>query len=158
MSSSVRPPSLLALPSYLASQSARYGIRHLETVLEQHDLLLGHHAILAALNDFGALSQRELTERLGVDKSHLVGRIDRLEAIGLIARTVDPADRRRHQVNLTGSGRRLVEQLQIAAHESQQHFLRVLTADERTTLEALLRRVLDANDEAAQMARVIKAG
>jgi DNA-binding MarR family transcriptional regulator len=146
MSEPERPPSLLALPSYLAAQVARHGTRQLEAALDRHGLLLGHHAILATLGDFGAVSQRDIAQRLRVDKSHLSARIDQLESAGLVTRTPDPQDRRRHRVVLSKAGHTLLDQLRTAARASQQPLLEPLTPAERRTLETLLRRVLDAND------------
>ena len=143
-----RPPSLLALPSYLASQVSRFGRRHLELVLAEHDLVLIHHGILAALADFGPQSQQQLADSLDFDKSHLVARVDHLAGRGLITRAQDPADRRRNQVALTPAGRKLVDQLRPVAQDSQHSFLEPLTQAERETLITLLRRVLDANDAA----------
>ncbi|GII81170.1 MarR family transcriptional regulator [Sphaerisporangium rufum] len=150
MPGSPRPPSLLALHSYLASQVAKYGTRHLEATLERHGLLLGHHAILTALDDFGPASQRELAGYLRIDKSHLSVRIDHLEAAGLVTRTPDPQDRRRHRVVLGEAGRVLLDRLHAAARVSQRPLLDPLTDAERLTLETLLRRVLDANDQAGE--------
>ncbi|MGH4014095.1 MAG: MarR family winged helix-turn-helix transcriptional regulator [Pseudonocardiaceae bacterium] len=146
--STVRPPSLLALPSYLTSQVAKFGYHYLANCLREHDLLLGHHAVLTALDDFGPLSQQRLANCLNFDKSHLVGRIDHLEQRGLVARMKDPADRRRHQVTVTPEGQALLAELRPVAEMSQQQFLDTLTDSERETLMTLLRRVLDANDAA----------
>jgi DNA-binding MarR family transcriptional regulator len=145
-----RPPSLLALPSYLTSQVSKYGRRRLEEVLRDHGLLLGHHAVLAALDDFGPTSQQHLADALDFDKSHLVVRIDHLEDRGLVTRTQDPDDRRRHQVALTPAGRALLDELRPIAAHSQKGFLDALTAAEQKTLISLLRRVLSANDAARQ--------
>ncbi len=148
MAAAPRPPSLLALPSYLASQVSRFGRRQLELVLGEHDLVLIHHAILASLADFGPRSQQQLADSLDFDKSHLVGRVDHLAERGLIIRTQDPADRRRNQVALTAAGLELIDQLQPMAEESQEGFLQPLSEAERETLIKLLRRVLIANDAA----------
>jgi MarR family transcriptional regulator, lower aerobic nicotinate degradation pathway regulator len=148
MTDALRPPSLLALPSYLASQLSKYGRRRLEQALADHDLVLIHHGILAALRDFGPSSQQQLADALDFDKSHLVPRIDQLERRGLVTRTQDPADRRRNQVALTPAGRKLVDQLRPAAEESQRGFLDALSAQEQRTLVSLLRRALEANDAA----------
>ncbi len=101
---SPRPPSLLAQPSYLASQVSKYGRRRLEVALGEHGLLLGHEAVLSALDDFGPLSQQQLADSLDFDKSHLVSRIDDLAGRGLVTRTQDPDDRRRNKVTLTAAG------------------------------------------------------
>jgi MarR family transcriptional regulator, lower aerobic nicotinate degradation pathway regulator len=143
-----RPPSLLAQPSYLASQVSKYGRRRLEAALAEHDLALIDHAVLSALHDFGALSQQQLADSLDFNKSHLVGRIDRLEERRLVTRTQDSADRRRNLVELTRSGRGLLERLQSVALRSQEGFLDTLSPREQKTLVSLLRRVLAANDAA----------
>jgi DNA-binding MarR family transcriptional regulator len=141
-----RPPSLLAQPSYLASQVSKFGRRHLEAALAKRELALGHFAVLSALDDFGSLAQQQLAEALDLDKSNLVGWIDDLEERGIVARTKDPSDRRRNQVALTAGGRKLMSELQPAARASQQGFLDVLSASEQRTLISLLGRVLAAND------------
>ncbi|RKN10245.1 MarR family transcriptional regulator [Streptomyces radicis] len=143
-----RPPSLLALPSYLTSQVARFGRRLLEDALDSRGLLPTHHAILTALEDFGPMSQQRLAAALDVDKSHLVGRVDRVERAGLAVRTRDPDDRRRHRVTLTPKGAALLAELRPIALASQERFLAPLDAAERETLNALLLRLLDAGDEA----------
>jgi DNA-binding MarR family transcriptional regulator len=146
MTSSRRPPSLLALPSYLASQLSKFGRRHLEAVLAEHDLVLIHHGILAALSDFGPQSQQQLADALDFNKSHLVARIDDLERGGLVTRSQDSADRRRNRIELTDAGRRLIDGLRPVAQESQRGFLNALSRAEQETLVSLLRRALDAND------------
>ncbi len=145
-----RPPSLLALPSYIAAQVSKYGRRRLEEVLREHGLLLGHLAILTALDDFGPMSQQQLADSLDFDKSHLVGRIDILEERDLVTRTQDPDDRRRHRVALTPAGRTLLNRLRPVAKQSQKGFLEALTPAEQRTLISLLRRVLSANDAVRQ--------
>ncbi|MQA62773.1 MAG: MarR family transcriptional regulator [Actinophytocola sp.] len=141
-----RPPSLLAQPSYLASQVSKFGRRHLEAALEERGLRLGHQAVLSALDDFGPLSQQQLADALDLDKSHLVGRLDELQHRGLVTRSQDPADRRRNKVALTPEGQALASELRPVAIESQKGFLDTLTAAEQKTLTSLLRRVLAAND------------
>ena len=148
MTAPMRPPSLLDLPSYLASQLSKFGRRQLEVALAGDDLALIHHGILAALNDFGPLSQQQLADALDFDKSHLVARIDDLESRGLVTRTQDPADRRRNQVALTPPGQTLLDRLRTVARKSQQGFLEALSPSERKTLISLLRRALEANDAA----------
>src|ERR687896_887656 len=96
----IRPPSLLALPSYLAGNVARIGHRRLIEALAERELRLAHYAVLAALSDFGALAQHELADRLDLNRSHLVGYVDHVEQRGLVRRDRDPDDRRRIRVTL----------------------------------------------------------
>jgi DNA-binding MarR family transcriptional regulator len=138
----LRPPTLLALPTYLASHVGYLGRRHLVAVLTQHDLRLQHFAVLMALADFGSLAQHELAERLGLNRSHLVGYLDEIEDRGLVARTRDAADRRRQHVALTEAGTALVADLVPVVERANDELLAPLSADERRTLVELLRRVL----------------
>ncbi|MFJ6567698.1 MarR family winged helix-turn-helix transcriptional regulator [Streptomyces sp. NPDC091292] len=142
----LRPPSLLALPSYLVSHVARIGHDVLISAVAEHDLRLPHFAALTALADFGPLPQHVLADRLGLNRSHLVGYLDLVEERGLVRRTRDPADRRRQLVALTPEGERLQRQLLDVAERSQEGFLGELTSLERSTLIELLRRVLVADD------------
>jgi MarR family transcriptional regulator, lower aerobic nicotinate degradation pathway regulator len=148
MAAPARPPSLLALPSYLLSQLSKFGRRQLEIALAEHDLALIHHGVLAALADFGPRSQQDLADSLDFDKSHLVAHIDHLQRRGLVTRTQDPADRRRNQIALTPDGETLIGTLQPVSVESQQRFLQALAPADQKTLISLLRRALDANDVA----------
>src|SRR3954447_1381260 len=114
-----RPPTLLALPSYVAGNVARIGHRLLFEALTEHDLRLVHFAILTALSDFGPLAQHELADRLNVNRSHLVGYLDEIERRKLVRRDREPGDRRRQQVALTPAGRKLLGPLQDVARRSQ---------------------------------------
>jgi len=144
----MRPPTLLALPSYLAAHVARIGRRVLVEALAEHDLRLPHFAVLAGLSDLGPLAQHDLADRLGINRSHLVGYLDEIARRGLVGRERDSEDRRRQRVTLTEEGRVLVRRLQDIAQRSQEEFLHMLSPSERETLIALMRRVVTADDAA----------
>ncbi|GAA1018978.1 MULTISPECIES: MarR family winged helix-turn-helix transcriptional regulator [Amycolatopsis] len=144
----LRPPTLLALPSYLAGHVARIGRRELAGALEKRGLRLPHFAVLAGLSDFGPLAQHALADRLGLNRSHLVGYLDELERRDLVGRERDPDDRRRQRVTLTEAGKALTGELKREAGRSQDVLLAELSAKERETLISLLRRVVVADDRA----------
>ena len=143
-----RPPSLLALPSYLAGHAARIGHDALAEAVGSNGLRLPHFAALTALSDFGPLPQHVLADRLGFQRSHLGGYLDLIEERGLVRRTRDRADRRRQLVELTDEGVALQRRLWRVAEESQDSFLGCFTQAERQTLTTLLRRLVDADDRA----------
>ncbi|AXG82964.1 MarR family transcriptional regulator [Streptomyces paludis] len=149
MDSTTRPPSLLALPTYLISHVARLGHDILIAAVADHGLRLPHFATLTALADFGPLPQHVLADRLGLNRSHLVGYLDTLEERGLSRRTRDPADRRRQLVELTPEGEELQHRLLALAERAQEALLHELSPAERTTLTTLLRKVLDTGDRGA---------
>lgn len=143
-----RPPTLLGLSSYLAGHVSRIGHRGLVEALSSHGLRLPHFAVLSALNDFGPLAQHDLSDHLGLNRSHLVGYLDDLEQAGFVSRTRDPADRRRQLVVLQPSGIDLFARLAGLAEESEAAELSMLTASDRRTLARLLKTIVIAHDRA----------
>ncbi len=141
-----RPPSLLALPSYLAGSMARIGHRHLAAALREHGLGLPHYAVLAALYDFGPLAAHELATRLRTDRSHISTYVETLAQRDWVARDQDPTDRRRSTLSLTGAGHALFTTLKDAALASQHTIMSGLTSNERHTLLALLTQVVARAD------------
>lgn len=136
------PPTLHALPSYLAGRvwkGARAGI---QAALADHELGTADHGVLTALHDLGPLSQQDIADRLDADKSHVMRLIDQLEQRGLVTRTPDPTDRRRHRIELTPPGRRLARNATPAALRAEDDYFQALSPAERRTLTDLLQRVL----------------
>ena len=54
-----------------------------------------------------AVSQRELSDVLVVDRSNITGLLDRMEKLGWVRRSDHPSDRRVYLVTLTAGGRKL---------------------------------------------------
>jgi DNA-binding MarR family transcriptional regulator len=143
-----RPPSLLALPSYLAARVAK-GLRsEIQRALAQHGLETPQHGVLVALDDFGVLAQQQLADRLETDKSHVLRLIDQLEGRGMLTRSPDPTDRRRHRVELTPTGRKVLGQATTAIGRAERDYLSALSDAERRSLTTLLQQVLDSHDQA----------
>ncbi|WP_437915613.1 MarR family transcriptional regulator [Sorangium sp. So ce302] len=57
-------------------------------------------------------SMRQFAERMGCDASNVTGLVDRLEAKGLVVRTVDQADRRVKRIARTPAGDAAVSRFQ----------------------------------------------
>lgn len=102
-------------------------------------------AVLAALDEFGAVSQVDLGRRLGLDRNRINGITTRLDDNAHIVRTVDPADRRRNTVTITASGKRYLEELQVATDAAQAELAANLSAAESDQLRALLAKLLEAH-------------
>ncbi len=144
---STRPPTLLALPaSYLADWIAKGARADIQRALAEHGLTTPEYGVLVALSDFGARSQQQLADGLGADKGHVVRLIDQLEERKLVIRAPEPGDRRRHRIELTVSGRALLQIVTPLTQEVERAHLTGLSAAERRTLVKLLRRVLETQD------------
>lgn len=83
--------------------------RALNQLLGELDLSLAQHEILVTIRRNPNLTQRELAERLHVIKSNATALLKKLEARGLVTRKTDNDDSRVNRLNLTRSGRSLVE-------------------------------------------------
>lgn len=86
--------------------------RDVEQVFARHGLHSGEFDVLAALRRSGSpytLIPSELSEALMMSRAGMTNRLDRLEAAGLVVRSLDPADRRSFRVALTEKGREVID-------------------------------------------------
>jgi len=116
---------------------------HRRTSEELLGMRLKAFLLLGYVRDRGAVSQQELETGLLMDANSVVLLLNETEAAGFSVRRRDPADRRRHMVELTASGRAAVERAENAREGIEDEVLSDLSPDERKTLRKLLRRVLE---------------
>ncbi|QAY58576.1 MarR family transcriptional regulator [Microbacterium protaetiae] len=137
------PARLSALTSWQAHKVSTLGAR----MTARHMPLTARSdfAVLAALEEFGPLSQAQLCRRLGIDRNDVSGIIGRLEADARVDRKPDPGDRRRNLVTLTPSGARYLDEIQHDADLAQDELLVGLDDQERRQLHALLAKTLAAH-------------
>ena len=141
-----RPPSRLTqLPSWLLSRAAAAGDRLVSAALAESGLRKHHFAALLALAEEGGSSQAGLGRRLGLDVSDVHAVVGELEERGWVARTRDPADRRRNVLRLTASGRRELARLDRRVRSAQEELLAPLSATARRQLSAALGTLLELN-------------
>jgi DNA-binding MarR family transcriptional regulator len=103
------------------------------------------HALLR-LRDDGPMSQQALGTALDIDASNLVALLNELEADSLISRRRDPEDRRRHVVEVSKRGMKVLDEVERAADEVENQFFYALDEDERVALRDLLARVARSTD------------
>ncbi len=143
------PPTLLdELPVALTEHVGYLGIvlgqrsqRLFEHTIASLELRPIHYDYLECLSDRRVLTQRDLARILEVDAARIVTITDDLEARGLVVREVDPRDRRRNLIRLTGPGGRLLTRARALATQVENQLLTPLTAGEGDDLRRLLRKV-----------------
>ena len=136
--------SLGLLPSLLgyALRRAQVAVfQNFTDVVGASELTPGQFGVLVVIDANPGLSQTQLGNALGIDRSTVVAVIDRLESRGLVARQPAPNDRRSHALHLSDSGKATLRRLteRVRAHERQ--IARDLSADDQARLVELLRRV-----------------
>jgi DNA-binding MarR family transcriptional regulator len=104
---------------------------------------------LSNLDDRGVPQQR-LAESLHMDENNLVLLLNGLEEAGSIARRRDPDDRRRHIVEITPKGKKVLERADRGMAKLEEDLLAGLSPSERATLKQLVVRVLQNQAAARQ--------
>jgi len=112
-----------------------------EPVLQAHDLQMWDYVVLNALERGAAPTQSELAAAVRRDKTRLLPILDRLEARGLLRRTVDPGDRRNRVVQLTDAGRDLLGACKRGIRAGERSVLAPLDPDAAAALIEALDRV-----------------
>jgi DNA-binding MarR family transcriptional regulator len=106
------------------------------------------YATLSALRN-GPMPQQQLCISMHLDANNCVLLLNDMEAAGHVRRTRDPADRRRHIVEITDAGCAALARADAALNTVEDEVLGPLDAEERETLRQLLGRAL-AGDPAEQ--------
>jgi DNA-binding MarR family transcriptional regulator len=113
----------------------------LRTTLADTGLRPRHCQLLMHLSEAECTSQQELLELLDLDASVLVGLLNDLEREGLVQRTRDTGDRRRHIVELTGEGVKELAALQEMVASVEATVLAGLSERDRGTLRRVLQSI-----------------
>jgi DNA-binding MarR family transcriptional regulator len=104
-------------------------------------------AVLTALAEGEPVSQLEAAQRLGIDRTSMVGLVDALEGKGLVERRPDARDRRRNIVAVTDHGSRVLAEGLRATSAAEQAFLAPLDADDADRLRRILGQVATADGQ-----------
>lgn len=93
----------------------RFARRYFATEMERLDLPPVAFPLLMRLRHRDNVSQEELVEDFLVDKGTIARTLANLERAGLVAREVDPDDRRVKRVSITENGREVAQDLKEVA-------------------------------------------
>lgn len=97
--------------------------------------------ILIILNEAGTITQRELTERIGIQPGSASEVIGKLEDAGLIARTPSRNDRRTTNIQLTETGKIQAEEAARQRKARHQEMFSGLSEEEKQMLLTLLEKL-----------------
>lgn len=101
----------------------------------------GQKRILIILSKAICLTQRELTDRIGVKPGTMSEVIGKLEAAGLIERETNPTDRRTVDITLTDAGRELALEAERERTRRHEEMLSCLTEEEKESLLAITEKL-----------------
>jgi len=141
-----------ALDTYVKLlRAGRAVLARVEPRLVAAGLTTTQFGVLEAILHKGPLSQRELCRKVLTSAGNMTDLVDKLEARGLVRRARPPSDRRAVRVELTRTGRGLIEPLFARHAEDIAAAMAGLDAGELRQLGGLLRRLGLAADEALEV-------
>ncbi|HUB04959.1 MAG TPA: MarR family winged helix-turn-helix transcriptional regulator [Solirubrobacteraceae bacterium] len=115
---------------------------HKRSTEERLGIKLRQLMLLSYLRAGAPALQQQLCEALWLDPNNCVLLLNEMEDMGYVERRRDPADRRRHVVDLTDEGRKALDRAERAQEEIGDELLSALSDEERSTLRSLLSRVV----------------
>jgi DNA-binding MarR family transcriptional regulator len=138
-------PPLLRVPLALARHFIQICTAAADETVAREGMKTGQFSILVHVGREPGLDQNGIAARMGVDRARVSQLAEELEAMGLIERRVNGADRRARMLRLTPRGEEVRARLQPLAKAAQMHVVAPLSPRERELLFDLLVRVIQAN-------------
>jgi DNA-binding MarR family transcriptional regulator len=126
---------------FLLSQAGDATARHFKGALAELAIEPRHFAVMRTIETAENRSQQALAEALHIPASSMVAVLDQLEERGIVARRLDPSDRRVRLVELTPDGAELMRHAIARALQVERRVCGGLSPAQRRTLLELLRRV-----------------
>ncbi len=127
---------------FLLRKSHRAFLRALARELGAHGVSTAEWSVLRVLWHRQAISQVDLAEQVGVQRSSLTALLDGLERRGLLLRTRDAQDRRKILLYLTAPGRALEAKLLPCGLAANARAVRGLSPSEIDAARRLLERLV----------------
>ena len=109
-----------------------------------YDLTPVQFACLNALEAHPGVDQATLAGLIAYDRVTIGGVVDRLEAKGLVTRTVNKNDRRSRVLKLTAAGAGLLSDTRQVVRQTQADILQGLSGKEAATFVELLQKAVSA--------------
>jgi len=126
---------------YLVREAHRAYMRALQSRISAHGVSMGQWFFLCALWEEDGLTQRELSQRVGMMEPTTVTALNGMERAGLVTRVRNAHDRRKVNIFLTDKGRALRGTLEPYAKNLNQAALTGLSPGEAATAVSAIRRM-----------------
>jgi DNA-binding MarR family transcriptional regulator len=130
------------LPGFLVRRMQQISLSIFFEEARDFDITPLQYAILSATAELPGIDQIGVGGRVGLDRTTVVGIVDRLERKGLIKRRTDKNDRRVRKLILTDAGQQLLQDMTSAVRRIQMRILEPLSNNERTIFVKYLKRVV----------------
>lgn len=129
---------------FLLAAATRLSKREFDKIFQKkYQITAPQWAVLRFLCEEGGMPQTQISERLYWEKATVGDIVEKLQAKGLVERTVSAADRRAYCVSATAQGKALIEPLTEDALLLDSKTCSVLSPEEQEVLHGLLEKIID---------------
>ncbi|MBO5023993.1 MAG: MarR family transcriptional regulator [Clostridia bacterium] len=102
----------------------------------------GRDRALRILYDSGTITQKVFAEKMNIRPSSASDILAKMESEGLITRACHDDDKRNINITLTENGKKITEEVSLKQQAAVKQMMLSLTAEELTTLETLMNKLL----------------
>lgn len=143
--------SIYAHPGFLIRRMQQIAVAIFLEETARFDLTPLQYGLLMAVHAHPGIDQAGAADRLGLDRTTVVGIVDRLERKGLLVREVGAADRRLRLLHLAAPGKHRLADCQRAVDRAQRRMLEPLSAQDRRTLARSMARVIAHHNDGTRV-------
>jgi len=136
-----------ALPGHFARRLQQLAVALFNEEVAELSLTPVQYSALHTICKQPGIDQKTLAQIISYDAATIGGVIDRLEAHGLVLRTITPQDRRVRLISPTDEGVRILTAVIPRVLQTQDRLLEPLSSSERKELMRLMSVLIETNAE-----------
>ena len=144
--------SLNTSPSHLLHRAQQIAANQSATELASAGITLRQFSVLAALSGNEGVSQSDLVNATGIDRSTLADMVARMEKAGLIKRVASKTDKRAKSVSLMAKGKKAYEKALPAVEKADAVLFESLAKTKQDALVSGLKDMVSEADKPAEAA------
>ena len=99
------------------------------------------YGILSFIQEYPYSSQKNIGEKLRIDRTTMVNHIDHLETIGCVERTKNPNDRRAYSLIITEKGNKVLDSCRGFLTDTESEVLSMLNKQEKQLFKEILMKI-----------------
>jgi DNA-binding MarR family transcriptional regulator len=141
MSSHGTLDALYRRPAFLIRRVHQVAIALFDDECASFGVTNTQHGLLQAIQGHPGMDVIGAARAVGVDRTTANVAVTNLERRGWIVRSINPGDRRSHQIKISAAGARLLRETASALERAQRRLLANLSANEVRTFVSLMERI-----------------
>ncbi|WOZ39091.1 MULTISPECIES: MarR family winged helix-turn-helix transcriptional regulator [Paenibacillus] len=129
--------------AFITNRSGKIFSEALEKEFRPYNITRSQWIAMYYINTHKSMTQRELAEELSIKEPSVVRLLQKLEAEGYLLRSIDDADKRMKQIQLSDLGTQVCLKLLPIAEKFKQDTIAGISQDDLRIFESVLQRMVD---------------